>query len=318
MVILAGDVGGTKVHLALFKEGKHWLTDEKFRSREYASLSIIIKEFLERHRVKVAAACFGIAGPVQDGKCRTTNLPWVVDSAELEKELNIPHVWLINDLQANAHGIFCLKKEELLTINAGKKLPGNQALIAAGTGLGEAGLYWDGKEHHAFGCEGGHCSFAPESELEIELWRYLKKKFPRISFERILSGAGLVELYRFVVESGVEAPASSLNEGNEAKQISERALSKTCPACIRALEMFIAIYGSESGNLALKMLSIGGFFIGGGIAPKIAKAFEGDLFFQRFTSKGRFRDVLLQMPVYLIMNENTALLGAARYARDHS
>lgn len=206
-MILGGDIGGTKTHLALFekKETRKWLASAKFNSSQYEKLRDIVLEFLAMHpQHTVQRACFGIAGPIQDRKCKATNLPWIIDADVIEKEAQIPSVLLINDLEANAYGLNCLKEDEFFYLNEGKKFPGNGAMLSAGTGLGEAGLFWDGTKHIPFACEGGHCSFAPENDLEIKLLRYLKKRYDHVSYERILSGPGLLHIYDFLIEEGLE------------------------------------------------------------------------------------------------------------------
>jgi len=323
--ILAGDIGGTKTHLALFEEGedRKWLAATKYKSADYENLRTIVKEFLKSQgSPKVNVACFGIAGPVQDRKSKTTNLPWEIDAALLERETEIPSVYLINDLEANAHGIDCLEEEELFVLNSGVEREGNRALIAAGTGLGEAGIYFDGKEHHPFGSEGGHCSFAPESDLEIKLLRYLHKQYDHVSFERILSGAGFLHLYRFLIDEGLETESKVVKKAFEKNDpprvITEMGIKGKDATCQRAVEMFVSIYGSEAANLALQMLAVGGLYIGGGIAPKILNEMKEGGFMKRFIQKGRFTSLLLGIPVKVILNENTALLGAGAYARKNS
>lgn len=323
-MILAGDIGGTKTHLAFFKENEEqkWVVDAKYKSSKYENLSHIVKEFLEAYPgYQVQRACFGIAGPIQEGKCRATNLPWVVDAQQIAKDDGIPTVSLINDLEANAYGLRNLGADELFTLNEGKPSRGNRALISAGTGLGEAGLFWDGSKHVPFACEGGHCSFAPENELEIKLLRYLNKKYDHVSFERILSGPGVYNVYRFLIDEGIEREKESVKAAFEtadpSKVITEMGMKSACPACEKALDMFASIYGSEAANLALKMLAVGGVYIGGGIAPKILNELKEGSFMKRFIQKGRFTSLLLGIPVKVILNENTALLGAAHYARQH-
>lgn len=323
--ILAGDIGGTKTHLALFEEGKerNWIADTKYKSAKYDDLRTIVKQFLnEQGDPQVARACFGIAGPVQDRKSKTTNLPWVVDAEIIEREVGISEVFLINDLEANAYGIACLKEDELFTLNPGIDRPGNRALIAAGTGLGEAGLFFDGEAHHPFACEGGHCSFAPENELEVQLLRYLRKQYDHVSYERILSGPGFTHLYRFLVDEGIEKESpkvkAAFEERDSNRVISEMGTSGEDVACRRALEIFVSIYGSEAANLALQMLAVGGIYIGGGIAPKILNEMKEGAFMKRFVQKGRFTSLLLGIPVKVILNENTALIGAGAYARKNS
>lgn len=322
-MILAGDIGGTKTHLALFEQGKgkRWVSDAIFHSKEYDGLIPLLDAFFSQKSVKVSKACFGVAGLIKEGRCRLTNLPWVVDATEISKKYKIPLVWLVNDLEANAYGLRCLDVKEFYTINEGDpKAVGNAALIAAGTGLGEAGLYWNGIKHLPFACEGGHCSFAPDNELEVQLLFYLKKEFPHVSYERILSGSGLYQLYRFLIETGLEKEkkeiAAEMRKTDPAKVISEHALKESCPACVRALNWFVSIYGSEAGNWALKMLSKGGVYIGGGIAPKILDVLKKGGFMSSFISKGRFAPLLSAMSVRVILNENTALLGAAEYAKE--
>ncbi|NGX36924.1 MAG: Glucokinase [Chlamydiae bacterium] len=323
-MILAGDIGGTKTHLALFEEEEKskWVLDEKFKSADHDSLRSIVKQFLADHpEHQVEKACFGIAGPVKDRKCKATNLPWIVDADLIEKEANIPSVSLINDLEANAFGIQCLDEDEFFSLNEGEKHAGNAALISAGTGLGEAGLFWDEKRYHPFACEGGHCSFAPENDLEIQLLRYLRKQYDHISVERVLSGPGLHRLYKFLIDAGLEKEKEEVKKAFEktdpAYVITKMGMSGACPACSRALDLFVSIYGSEAANLALKMLSIGGLYIGGGIAPKILNELKEGGFMKRFIQKGRFTSLLLAIPVKVVLNENTALLGASHYAREH-
>lgn len=322
-MILAGDIGGTKTHLALFeaKEERHWIVDQKFRSQDYKNLLEIVKEFVSSQKEKIVFACLGIAGPVREGKCYATNLPWIVDAEKISQGLGITNVWLINDLEANAFGIRCLLPEEFYVLNVGKEeIRSNKALISAGTGLGEAGIFWDGKQHLPFATEGGHSSFAPENELESELLYYLRKKYQHVSYERILSGPGLYNIYRFLIEMGLEKEDPAVKKQMQVKDpprvITEMAKQKACSACQRALQLFVSIYGSEAGNLALKMLSLGGLYVGGGIAPKILQEMKEGPFFERFISKGRFTPFLKEIPVKVILNENTALLGAAQYVRE--
>ncbi len=321
-VILAGDIGGTKTHLALFKEEekREWILDAKFKSAKYESLRDIVKEFLKQNPdVQVEKACFGIAGPVQEGKSHTTNLPWVIDADLIAKENSISQVFLINDLEANAFGLNCLNKDEFYSLNEGRAHEGNAALISAGTGLGEAGLYWDGEQHRPFACEGGHCSFAPENDVEIKLLRYLKKQYDHVSYERILSGPGLYVLYRFLIDEGIEQEKESVRKAFETtdppKVITEMGTKGSCLASKRALELFTSIYGSEAANWALKMLAVGGVYLGGGIAPKLLNELREGSFMKRFIQKGRFTSLLLGIPVKVVLNEHTALLGAAYYAR---
>ncbi len=320
-MILAGDIGGTKTHLVLFRASgpSNPVKEKKYHSRDYGSILEILHDFLKDQSAEVERICLGIAGPIQNGRCHATNLPWVIDSLEISKELSIPHVWLINDLEANAYGLKCLSKKEFYVLNEGIEAHGNAALISAGTGLGEAGLYWDGTMHRPFACEGGHCGFAPNNELEVELLAYLRDKYGHVSYERILSGMGVVNIYRFFVDTGKEKPSDEVekaSEADKAKVITEMGIKKHHPACQKTLEVFVSNYGSEAGNLALKMLALGGVYIGGGIAPKILDVLKGERFFKAFIEKGRFADLLKSVPVKVVLNEDTALLGAARYAQE--
>jgi glucokinase len=323
-MILAGDVGGTKVRLALFEEkgGRQCVAEEKFASCDFPNFTALLKTYLSKtQEKKISSACFGVAGPVQDRQCKATNLPWEISASVLEKELKIPRVDLINDLSANAWGLRCLRPEEFFIVNVGESGKGNQALISAGTGLGEAGLYFDGNIHHPFACEGGHCDFAPKNDEEIDLFRYLKGKYPHVSYERILSGQGLCEIYQFLIDTKREketAPIAALMKQMEkARVITEKGSSGECVVCVRACRLFTDIYGSESGNLALKFLAFGGVFIGGGIAPHLLSFIKEGTFFKSFCLKGRFDSLLSKIPVKVVLNDKTALLGAAVYAQEH-
>ena len=323
-MIIAGDIGGTNVRLACFdqevKSGA--IQQEKYKSSDFTDFSSLLKKFTSGLKGKsIQSACFGIAGPVQNGRCQATNLPWVVDERALEREVGIPRVSLINDLEANAWGIPLLTDEEMLVLNSGNEQVGNGALISAGTGLGQAGLYWDGKGHIPFACEGGHADFAPISDEQVELWRYLKKRYDHVSYERVLSGSGIFQIYQFLIETKREKQSSSLigleNQKEPQRVITEKALKQECPACVKALQLFCSIYGSEAGNLALKMLSTCGVYVGGGIAPRISEILKEGHFMKAFTAKGRFFDLLSQIPVKVILNDQTALLGAAHYAQQN-
>lgn len=325
MIFIAGDVGGTKVRLGCYEEEEgelRCLREEKYASRNFSDFATLLDGFLKGAEGRpIAFASFGIAGPVKDEVCNATNLPWIVSARELEKKLGIPRVFLINDLEANAWGISCLKDHELFTINTGEQSLGNRALISVGTGLGEAGFYWDGKKHHPFACEGGHCDFGPTNEDELELYHYLKKQNPHVSYERPLSGNGLYQIYKFLVSTGREKenPEITPQLAEPQRFITEKALRKECPACIRTCQMFISIYGSEAGNLALKFFAIGGIYIGGGVAPSLAPLFnEEQQFMRAFVDKGRLSSLLIKIPVRVVLNDKTALLGAIRYGQEKS
>lgn len=316
-MILAGDIGGTHTRLALF-EKRQIVAEKKFDSKKYQGLQEIIEEFLRETKGKVERACFGVAGPVRNGACKATNLPWIIDSHELSRTLSIPFVRLLNDLEANAYGIRMLKKDELLLLHQGQpNQQGNQALISAGTGLGEAGLYWDGIEHRPFACEGGHTDFAPRDEMECELLIFLKNKFGHVSYERVVSGPGLLLLYQFLIETKREKPAPEVQQAMErtdpAIVVSEWGRMHRDPACSGALDWFISLYGAEAGNLALKFLSLGGLYIGGGIAPILKERIQSGPFLNALFSKGRFQGLLESMSVWMILNNDAALLGAAYF-----
>lgn len=322
-MLLAGDVGGTKVRLALFEQNKKLVCtrEMKYRSRDYKDLFSLIRDFLTlAPGVEVTSICVGVAGPVVDGRSHETNIPWIIDAEELKRGLKISKVWVINDLEANAWGIKALEPQEFFCVQRGEKVHGNQSLISAGTGLGEACLYWDGSMHHPFACEGGHADYAPTTEEEVELWRYLNRKFDHVSYERILCGAGIYELYRFLVDTkkeGKEAEVEALGIKDEPQKIiTTMALKNESRACVHAMNLFVSIYGAEAGNLALKLFSLGGVFIGGGIAPLITSFFTEETFVRSFCAKGRFAELLEKIPVHILLNDRTALLGAARYAQE--
>lgn len=320
--ILAGDIGGTNTRLALFNTYGELqiLTEEKYRSRDYESLQLIVAKFLAAHPVPILTACFGIAGPVRNGQCKATNLPWMVDAKELSIGLQIPTVRLYNDLEANANGIKVLQPEELYCLQKGSPQIGHQGLISAGTGLGEAGLFWDGMKHHPLACEGGHTDFGPRNSLEVELLQYLREKFGHVSYERIISGPGIHTLYQFLTEVKGEPIHELVQSEMKVKDptavICEFGANKKDPVCVKTLDWFLSLYGSESGNLALKFLALGGLYIGGGIAPRLLGLFQKSDFLASFANKGRFQSLLESIPIHIILNDHAALLGAAAFARE--
>lgn len=322
-MILAGDIGGTHTRIAIFEPAADgalkMLLERVYPSREHKSLDEIVSLFLSNEKVTIDRACFGIAGPVLHGRVSTPNLAWVVDALELAKQIGIQAVWLINDLQAHASGIDDLAPGDFVALNKVDGTAGNGALIAAGTGLGEAGLYWDGSRRRGFPCEGGHADFAPRNDLEIELLRYLLAKFGRVSYERVLSGPGLKNIYDFLAATGKEQePLSLKNELEQAADpaavISQHGLNGDAPICVRTLDIFVSIYGAEAGNLALKLLATGGVFISGGIAAKILPRLTAPAFLQSFISKGRLQPMMEAIPVKVVTNDRVGLIGAARYA----
>ncbi len=320
---LAADVGGTSTRLALFEAtGGHvkLVVAEHYASGGHSGLGAIVLRFRAAHGAPIAGACFGVAGPVMGGRVQTPNLPWVVDAADLAGDLQIARVDLINDLEANAHGIFELAPADFVEVNPGAAdAAGNLAVMSAGTGLGEAGMYWDGRQHHPFACEGGHADYAPRTDTEIDLLRYLRGKFgAHVSWERVVSGPGLRNIYEFLRDSGRGTEPDWLREaiakGDPPAVISEAGLSGKSDLCVQALHLFISAYGAEAGNLALKVMATGGLYVGGGIAPKIIATLRTSAFTDAFTAKGRLRELLEAIPVRVITIEHTALLGAARYA----
>jgi glucokinase len=320
-MILAGDIGGTNARLAYFQpqNGHLRLVSERvYPSRSHSEFGEIVSQFLKDSGTRPDVACFGIAGPVRNGRVETSNLPWVIEQARLAKEILLPTL-LINDLEANAWGIGALDPGDLVPLNnVSGPTVGNQAVISPGTGLGEAGLFWDGSHHLVFACEGGHTDFAPQSELQIELLRFLQSRFGHVSYERIVSGPGLVNVYEFLRDTGKGKESSGfaaeLKSGDAAAAISHAALNGSDALAEQALDLWISVYGAEASNLALKTMATGGLFLGGGISPKILAKLTGPLFMQAFLDKGRMRPLVESIPVHVITNDKAGLLGAARCA----
>lgn len=322
-MILAGDIGGTNTRLAFFEGTPDRLTPvaiDVFPSGEHKGPEEIARAFVAKHNLTAEAACFGIAGAVRSGRAETPNLPWVVDAREIAKELGLAEVHLINDLEANAHGIVLLDESDFVVLNNGSAVSGgNRALISAGTGLGEAGLTADVHGgYQPFPSEGGHSDFAPRNELELDLLRYLMGRFEHVSYERVLSGPGLYNIYQFLRDTGrgEEPPwlSEQIAHGDPSAAISRSALEGTSAICTQALDMFVSVYGAEAGNLALKVLATGGTFVGGGIAPRIIRKLSSTAFMKAFSAKGRVGALLKDIPVRVITNDKTALLGAGRVA----
>jgi len=322
MLVLAGDIGGTTTRLAFFRDagnGLETVAAGHYASSEHGSLAAIVRAFVAEHGLAPERVCLGIAGPVCEGRVLTPNLPWLVDAGELAGLLGLAQVALINDLQANAWGIPLLDEEDFAVLNPGRPDPaGPIAVISAGTGLGESMAVWDGTAHRPLPTEGGHADFAPRNELETELLLYLRAEFGRVSYERVLSGPGLGNIYRFLRGSRnfPENPAvvAEMGQGDAAAAIARAALAGSCPLCGQALDLFVSLYGAEAGNLALRTLATGGVYVGGGIAPKIIDRLKGPAFMLAFTAKGRLSPLLETIPVRVILNDRTALLGAGRCA----
>jgi len=328
-MILAGDIGGTKTVLALFEpdgDGLRLVRDATFPSREHATFEEILTRFLgEGDVVDVAAGCFGVAGAVLDGRVHATNLPWTLEEGSLAEAIHAPSVTLLNDLEAAAFGMPCLPLGELHVLNPGtsRRQRGNIAVIAAGTGLGEAVLFWDGEKYQPIASEGGHADFAPRSDIELDLFRYLRDKFGgHVSYERVLSGPGFLNIYSFLRDTGhaPEPPwlADKIRDGDPGAVVSQVGLAGQDANCVAALDLFARIYGAEAGNLALKALAVGGVFVGGGIAPKLLPALtKDDAFLKGFFAKGRFTDLMKNLHVSIALNPRAPLLGAAYYALAH-
>jgi glucokinase len=324
--ILAGDIGGTKTNLGLFTRGKRrpvLKVLETYASPEFPNLEDIIDRFLERHKVSISNACFGIAGPVKNGRCKTTNLLWDVSERKLKNRFGWNRVLLVNDLTASAYAIPILTKRELFPLNQARTArKGNLGLIAPGTGLGTALMICKDSQYVPVPSEGGHADFAPKNEAEINLWKYLHQRLGHVSMERVLSGPGLFIIYCWLKYTGQGAEPTwltqKMNESDPPKVISEAALVERQPLCVKTLDLFVSILGSAAGNLALTGLTTGGIYLGGGIAPRILPKLQEGAFMRAFVDKGRFSGLLSQIPVRVILNDRAALMGAATCALDKS
>ncbi|MFQ5480303.1 MAG: glucokinase [Thermodesulfobacteriota bacterium] len=323
-LILAGDIGGTKTYMGLFKsEGPSLtpLTIEKLVNTDFESISALILSFIDDNGglsdLGITDAAFGVACPVEGNRCSLTNTPWVIDGEVIAGILKLPEVSLLNDLAATGWGIETLGSDDIKVINKGLKRHGNAALIAAGTGLGETILFNSNGQRRPSATEGGHTDFAPSTPLEMELLGHLMRRFGHVSYERLLSGDGLGNIYAFLLnkdgESLSKAEQELFDNHGGGEIVFKMAREKAHPLAVEAINIFVSIYGAEAGNLALKSMSTGGLYIGGGIAPKIFTEEEEKIFMEAFVKKGRFRELLTEMPVYLIKNDKTGLLGAAKY-----
>jgi glucokinase len=320
-MILAGDIGGTNTRIAVFDPHASPLRPMRqadYRSNNYPGLCEIALDFLAQQPGKIAYSCFGVAGPVVDGKSHPTNLPWALDSTEIGARLGAP-CRLINDLEANAYGIATLEPDDFAVLQTGKRHEhGNAAVISAGTGLGEAGMFSDGEVYRPFASEGGHATFSPRNVLEIALLNYLFERFDHVSWERVLSGPGLLNIYEFFRDTGrAEEPSwltECLQKGDRSATIANAAIHSESKLCELALDLFVSLYGSEAGNLALKMMAVGGIYLGGGIAPRILAQLKNGPFLLSFNGKGRMHGTLEGIPVSVILNDRASLFGAARCA----
>ena len=324
-MILAGDIGGTKTNLALYtyKDGALEIqVQHQFVSQKYLNFSDVIEEFISSYKIEnIEAVCLGIAGPIINGVCKTTNLPWTIDSKELQIVCNTSKVKLLNDLEATAYGMLYLNEDEFVDVNPnGKKVDANRAVIAAGTGLGEAILFYNGENYYPIGSEGGHCDFAAQNSLQDELLVWMRKRHPEhVSVERLVSGIGIYTIYEFLKEKNFAKESKimlELNESDDKNAMVTKCALEGDTLCTKAIKIFVEIYGAEAGNLALKSLSLGGVYIGGGIAPKILPFLLDGNFLNAFAAKGRFQETLINMQIKISLNQNTALLGSAHFAVD--
>ena len=321
-MILAGEIGATRTRLAAFDADGNKLqlvVEKTYLSQEHGGLPEMITTFIKTEGIPVQSACFGVAGPVTAGRSKISNLPWTIDSRELASQLKLNSVGLINDLEAYAYGIDALESKDFITLSEGAEdAEGNRAVISARTGLGVAGMYWDGFRHHPFACEGGHADFSPRNKLEMELLDYLQGKHRRVSCERILSGPGIKNIYDFLRDTKkVDEPKELREQMSQAPDppalISKLAAEGKTPICDQTMSLFVSIYGAETGNCALYFMSTGGIFIGGSIAAKNVNRMKDPAFMQSFLAKGRMTPLLQQMPVKIVLNDDSGIIGAARY-----
>ncbi len=321
-MILAGEIGATRTRLAAFDADGNKLqcvVEKTYLSHDHSGLPELITGFIKTEGIPVHSACFGVAGPVTAGRSKISNLDWTIDSRELANQLKLNSVGLINDLEAYAYGIDALESKDFITLSEGSEdAEGNRAVISARTGLGVAGMYWDGFRHHPFACEGGHADFSPRNKLEMELLDYLQGKHRRVSCERILSGPGIKNIYDFLRDTKkVDEPKELREQMSQAPDppalISKLAAEGKAPICDQTMSLFVSIYGAETGNCALYFMSTGGIFIGGSIAAKNVNKMKDPAFMQSFLAKGRMTQLLQQMPVKIVLNDDSGIIGAARY-----
>ena len=317
--VLAGDVGGTKTNLAIYSVSGHGtlavVREASFPSRDYAGLEPLVAAFLARDSERISAAAFGIAGPVIDGAVQVTNLPWHVEAQGLGRAIGCSSVRLMNDLESTAYGALFVEAENLLTLQAGQPRAGNRAVIAAGTGLGEAILFWDGTRYHPSPTEGGHADFGPRDAREDALCVYLRGRFGRVSYERVCSGLGLQHVFEFLADGCRRAVApevrARMQHQDPSAVIGQLGLARSCATCVEALDIFVSIYGAQAGNLALDTMSVGGLYIGGGMVTKLLPLVTAGPFMDAFRAKDPHRELLERIPVYVLLDPKTAQLGAA-------
>jgi glucokinase len=319
--VLAGDIGGTKTRLALVEVNGTQATitsEREFVSADYATFDDLLAEFMATAG-DIHSAAFGVAGPVHNDTVQTTNLPWRIAADALRLRFGFANCHLLNDLEATAWGLPALQRDDVFTLHAGDPhAHGNRAIIAAGTGLGEAGLFWDGHRHHPYATEGGHASFAPRDAMEFDLMLSMQQRFGHVSRERVVSGMGIPDLYDFLLaRNGAHTPdwlVDAMRTQGKAAAISNAAMSERDALCTETMHRFVSLYGAEAGDLALKTMSSGGLYVGGGIAPKIMPLLESGVFLAAFFDKGRMRPLLEAMPVRVILNDRAALYGPALFA----
>ena len=321
-LVLAGDIGGTKTNVGLFFKDKDrpvLKVMETFSSSDAPDLEHIIRKFLHKHPAVVSRACFGVAGPVIDGQSKTTNLPWNISQDRIKTQFHFQHVSIVNDLTATAMAVPILDANEFFPLNqAASAKRRHLGLVAPGTGLGIAMLMYHKDRYVPIASEGGHSDFAPNSALETELWQYLHRRYGHVSIERVVSGSGLVNIYKWLKDSDridtSEVLSQKLKEMDPAMAVTDAALSNKDPGCVEALNLFVSIFGAVAGNFALFGLTTGGIFLGGGISPKILPKLKEDVFMKAFVNKGRFKGFLEKIPVKVILNDKAALIGAAHCA----
>src|SRR6202041_3572146 len=321
-MILAGEIGATRTRLAAFEtEGSRLQcgVEKNYMSQQHDGLSSILADFIKTEGIPVHSACLGVAGPVRAGRSKISNLPWVIDAREVAKQLRLDSVGLLNDLEAFAYGIDGLESKDFITLSEGtEEAEGNRAVISAKTGLGMAGLYWDGFRHHPFACEGGHADFAPRNDLQMELLAYLQKKYGRISCERIVSGLGIKNIYDFLRDAHKAEEPQWLKDQMVAAPdapalISQLAIEGKAAICDQTMKMFVSIYGAQTGNIALSFWATGGIFLGGSVAAKNLSLMKDPIFMQSYLDKGRMASLLKEMPITIVLNDDAGLIGAARY-----
>ncbi|WP_081211631.1 glucokinase [Salegentibacter sediminis] len=317
-VILAGDVGGTKTNLALFqfeKDSLKPIKQESFKTNEWTSFPELMSSFHSNELPAIDTICLGVAGPVIGGKVVGTNFAWELDEKDIARALKVKRVSIINDMEANAYGLSVLSKKNFAELKKGNWIRGNAAIISPGTGLGEVGLYWDGSHYHPFASEGGHSDFCQRSELDFNFWRFLHKKYGHVSWERIISGPGIVNIYEFLLKNkNISEPENlkdKIKEGDPAAVISQCAKEESFEICKETMELFIEYLATEAAQMALKFKALGGIFIGGGILPKIIDLVDKDVFLHHFVQSNRMNPLLEKIPVNVILNEESPLFGAA-------